>query len=91
VITTGRPMAFGVGVRYFVSPRSRFKFSIGALLDIDFTSSVKTDVFIRPIFGFQIEIVRWVAFFIQASVNLSFVRSFSIGLDGGGGFQFRFP
>lgn len=89
--TTGRPMAIGVGVRYFVSPLSRFKFFIGALLDIDFTRTVKTDVFVRPVFGFQIEIVRWVAFFVQVSVNLSFVRSFSIGLDGGGGFQFRFP
>lgn len=90
-ITTSRPMAVGIGVRYFVSPLNRFKFFIGALVDVDFTKNLPVAVTVRPIFGLQIEIVRWVAFFIQGSVNISFVRSFGISLDGGGGFQFRFP
>ena len=86
-----RPMAFGLGVRYFIGATNRIKAFIGALLDIDFTEGLKTDVFLRPLFGMQVEIVRWVGFFIQASVNLSFVRSFGVALDAGGGFQFRFP
>jgi hypothetical protein len=90
-IATSRPMAFGFGIRYYVSSLSRFKFNIGAIIDIDFTKSLKTDVYIRPIFGLQIEIVRWVGFFIQASVNMSFIRVFGITLEGGGGLQFRFP
>ncbi len=88
---SSRPMAAGLGLRYLVSPMNRFKFFVGALLDIDFTSGLDVDVYLRPIFGVQIEIVRWVGFFIQGSVNLSFIRYFGISLDGAGGFQFRFP
>lgn len=90
-LLNSRPMAAGLGIRYYVSPLSRVKFSIGVVIDVDFTKNVKTDVAIRPIFGLQVEIVRWVGFFIQGSVNLNFVRSFGISLDGTGGFQFRFP
>lgn len=89
--TTSRPMAFGFGIRYFIGATNRIKAFLGALLDIDFTQGLKVDVFVRPLFGLQIEIVRWVAFFLQGSVNLSFVRSFGIALDAGGGLQFRFP
>jgi hypothetical protein len=88
---TSRPMAAGIGLRYLVSPTNRFKFFIGALLDVDFTQGLQTDVYLRPIFGVQVEFVRWVGFFVQGSVNLSFVRYFGISLDGAGGFQFRFP
>jgi hypothetical protein len=89
--SNSRPMAVGVGIRYFVSPENRFKFLIGALLDIDFTKGLDVDVTLRPIFGLQIEIIRWMGFFIQASVNLSFIRSFGLAFDVGGGLQFRFP
>ena len=86
-----RPMAVGLGIRYNVSPLNRFKFFIGALLDVDFTKNLKTDITLRPIFGLQIEFIRWMGFFVQASVNLSFVRAFGLSLDVGGGLQFRFP
>lgn len=89
--SNSRPMAVGVGIRYFVSPLNRVKFFIGALLDIDFTKNLKVDLTLRPIFGMQVEFIRWMGFFIQASVNLSFIRAFGLSLDAAGGLQFRFP
>lgn len=86
-----RPMAVGVGVRYYVSPLNRFKFFVGALFDIDFTKNLPVDVTLRPIFGLQIEFIRWMGFFVQASVNLSFIRNFGLSIDVAGGLQFRFP
>lgn len=90
-IRESRPMAIGVGIRYYIGAENRFKFFVGALIDVDFTKGLKTDFTLRPIFGFLVEFVRWVGFFVQASVELGFIRSFSISLDGAAGFQFRFP
>jgi hypothetical protein len=89
--TESRPMAVGLGLRYYVAPLNRAKFFLGALFDIDFTSGLKTDFTVRPIFGFQFDFVRWVGLFVQASVKLSFVRAFGLALDGAAGLQIRFP
>lgn len=91
VTGTSRPMAFGFGIRYYVSPRNRIKFTVGAILDIDFTNGLDVDVAIRPIFGLQIEIIRWIGVYAQGSVNLSFIRNFGLAFDLAGGLQFRFP
>lgn len=86
-----RPMAFGVGVRYYTDPLGMFKFFVGALVDIDFTPSVDVDVTVRPMVGFQVDFIRWVGVFLQVSPTISFIRSLRFAFDGGGGLQFRFP
>jgi hypothetical protein len=52
---------------------------------------VDVDVTLRPFFGIQFDIVRWVGLFLQITPTMGFIRSFRFAFDGGGGVQVRFP
>lgn len=92
-------MMFGLGIRSYLSPESLFKFYLGARLMLDFTQSGMVDAGdwgpvdfgVRGEAGVQLDVVRYVGFFIQLGVNVTFLRAFGISPDLTGGFQIRFP
>lgn len=90
------PLVLGLGVRAYGSPESIFKLFLGGRLVLDLTQSDRkdwqaVDIGARGEFGFAVDVVRYVGFYVQGAVTLSFLRAFVATLDASGGLQVRFP
>lgn len=89
-----RPLTLGFGIRAYADAPARVKVFLGARLLYDLTKAgaeEKNDFAVRAEPGLQIEIVRYVAFFIQANATIGFLRWLRFEVDGGGGIQLRIP
>lgn len=89
-----RPLVLGFGIRAYADPPARVKVFLGARIMYDFTKAgvdEKNDFAIRAEPGLQIEIIRYVAFYIQAGATLGFLRWLRFEIDGGAGLQLRVP
>lgn len=89
-----KPLTLGFGLRAYADAPSRVKVFVGARLLYDLTKAGadgKRDFAVRAEPGLQIEIVRYVAFFIQANATIGFMRWLRFEIDGGGGIQLRIP
>jgi hypothetical protein len=88
----------GLGIRSYLSPEERFKFFLGVRAIIDLTQPGAgvpnwpiVDAGVRGEVGLQLDIVRYVGFYLQIGVSILVVRAFGISPDATGGFQIRFP
>lgn len=89
-----KPLTLGFGIRAYADPPSRVKVFLGARILYDLTKAGadnKNDFAIRAEPGLQIEIVRYVAFFLQANATIGFLRWLRFEVDGGAGIQLRVP
>lgn len=89
-----KPLTLGFGIRAYADPPARVKIFVGARLLYDLTEAGaegKNDFAVRAEPGLQIEIVRYVAFFIQGNATIGFLRWLRFEIDGGGGIQLRIP
>jgi hypothetical protein len=89
-----RPLVLGFGIRVYADPPSRVKVFLGARVLYDLTKAGaegKQDFAIRAEPGLQIEIIRYVALYIQANATIGFLRWLRFEVDGGGGIQLRVP
>jgi hypothetical protein len=89
-----KPLTLGFGIRAYADAPARVKVFVGARLLYDLTEAGaegKNDFAVRAEPGLQIEIVRYVAFFIQGNATIGFLRWLRFEIDGGGGIQLRIP
>lgn len=91
---TTRPLTLGLGIRAYADPPARVKVFVGARVLYDLTeagAAGKNDLAIRAEPGLQVEIVRYVALYVQAGATIGFLRWLRFEVDGGGGIQLRIP
>ena len=94
IAKTTRPLTLGLGIRAYADPPARVKIFLGARVLYDLTEAGaegKNDLAVRAEPGLQVEIVRYVALYIQAGATIGFLRWLRFEIDGGGGIQLRVP
>jgi hypothetical protein len=88
------PLVLGFGIRAYADPLARVKFFLGARVMYDLTEAGRDgdrDLAVRAEPGLQIEIIRYVAFFLQANATIGFLRWLRFEIDAGAGLQLRVP
>lgn len=96
VASNAVPIIFGIGARAYTSPSARFKGFLGGRAMLDITSSDApnwrtVDVGVRGELGLQLDVVRYLGFYVQAGASIMLLRALYLGFDGTGGVQARFP
>jgi hypothetical protein len=91
-----RPVAFGFGARAYTSPDAAFKgyFGFRAMLDVtssDVADWSGVDFGMRGELGLQLDLVRYLGFYLQLGESLMFLRGLYFTTDVSGGVQVRFP
>lgn len=89
-----RPLMLGFGIRAYPDAPARVKVFLGVRLMYDLTKAGqegKRDLAVRAEPGLQVEIVRYVAFFVQADATVGFLRWLRFEVDAGAGIQLRVP
>lgn len=96
--TENNVLQTGLGIRAYISPESLFKLFLGARAMLDFTPSGggvsswgDVDFGVRGEVGVQLDVLRYLGFYVQVGVNILFLRAFGISPDATGGVQVRFP
>ncbi len=87
---------FGIGVRGYTSEDAIVKGLFGARVILDWTQSdvdqwSDVDVGLRGEVGLQVDVIRWLAFYMTGGVIVRFLRGFTLLPEVQGGLQVRFP
>ncbi len=87
---------FGIGVRGYTSEDAIVKGIFGARVILDWTQSdvdqwSDVDVGLRGEVGLQVDVIRWLAFYLTGGVIVRFLRGFTLLPEVQGGLQVRFP
>jgi hypothetical protein len=90
------PIAGGLGIRYYGTDSSPFRFAFGVAVFADFTgrgtfASYGTDVQVRLDEGVQYDVSRNFGVFFQIGESIGFLRALSFAVDAGLGVQVRVP
>lgn len=98
-LVANMPLAFSFGLRSYTSAKSFVKTFLGVRVVADYTTD-KTglhdnwkdlDLGVRGDVGLQIDILRYLGFYVQGGVQVMVLRALGIHVGAGAGVQARFP